>query len=64
MKPVEGQKTKFYTDVKIDIIAGMQFGTNDNKLRKVGYEVIRQYFDSAEKDWQIGRQVIKRVMTY
>jgi hypothetical protein len=25
MKPVEGQKTKFYTDVKLDIIAGMQF---------------------------------------
>jgi hypothetical protein len=58
----EGIKTKYYTDVKLDICAGMQFGTNNYKMRKIGYEVIRQYFDTKEKDFQVGREKIKRVI--
>jgi len=59
---VEGTKTKFYKDVKMPIKAGMPFGKKDYKIRTIGYEVIRQYFDSKEKDYQVGRQRIKRVI--
>jgi hypothetical protein len=58
----EGIKTKYYTDVKLDICAGMQFGTKNYKMRKIGYEIIRQYFDTKEKDFQVGREKIKRVI--
>lgn len=30
---IQGIKTKFYSDVKMPIHAGMQFGTNNNKMR-------------------------------
>jgi hypothetical protein len=59
---VEGTKTKFYKDVRLPIKAGMPFGKNDYKIRTIGYEVIRQYFDNADKDYQVGRQKIKRVI--
>jgi hypothetical protein len=60
---VEGAKTKHYKDVRVPIKAGMPFGKKgDYKLKKIGYEVIRQYFDTAEKDMQVGRQRIKRVI--
>jgi hypothetical protein len=58
---LQGTKTAIYTDVKIPVYAGMQFGTTNYKIRKVGYEVIRQYFDTIEKDWQVGSERIKRV---
>ncbi len=58
-----GIKTKHYTDVKSNIIAGMPFGNkNDNKLKVVGHEVVRLYFDSPAKDWQVGEERIKRVI--
>lgn len=57
-----GVKTKYYTDVKTDVCAGMQFGTKDYKIKKVGYEITRLYFDSNEKDYQVGYQRIKRVI--
>lgn len=57
-----GEKTKFYTDVRLPIKAGMPFGKSDYKMRVVGYEVTRLYFDSAEKDYQVGSQRIKRVI--
>jgi hypothetical protein len=44
------------------IFAGMEFGTTRYKLRKVGFEVIRQYFDNDVKDFQVGRERIKRVI--
>jgi hypothetical protein len=59
---VEGIKTNIYKDVKVKIRAGMQFGTKDYKIRTIGYEVIRQYFDTKEMDCQVGRQKIKRVI--
>lgn len=60
---VEGTKTKYYTDVKLPIKAGMPLGKKgDYKMRKVGYEVTRLYFDSPQKDYQVGRQRIKRVI--
>lgn len=59
---IQGEKSKFYTDVKMPIEAGMKFGTNDYKIKKVGYEIIRQYFDTEQKDWQIGSERIKRVI--
>jgi hypothetical protein len=57
-----GQKTKYYVDVKSPIKAGMQFGTNNYKMRVVGYEVTRLYYDSKEKDYQVGSQRVKRVI--
>lgn len=59
----KGVKTKFYSDVKMPIHAGMQFGTNNNKIRKIGYEIFRHYFDTKEKDCQVGSERIKRVIT-
>jgi hypothetical protein len=59
---VEGIQTKFYTDSKVPIRAGMQFGTKNYKIRTIGYDFFRQYYDSAEKDMQVGRQLIKRLI--
>jgi len=59
---LEGAKTQYYTDVKMPIFAGMEFGTKNYKLRKVGFEVIRQYFDNDVKDFQVGRERVKRVI--
>jgi hypothetical protein len=59
---VEGTKTQYYTDVKMPIFAGMEFGTTRYKLQKVGFEIIRQYFDNDVKDYQVGRERIKRVI--
>jgi hypothetical protein len=59
---IEGTQTKFFKDVKLDIVAGMEFNTKNYKMRVVGYEVFRQYFDSKEMDCQVGRQKIKRII--
>lgn len=59
---IEGQKTKFYKDVRVPIRAGMEFGSKYYKIRTIGYEVFRQYFDTKEMDMQVGRQRIKRVI--
>ncbi len=61
---MQGIKTKYHTDVKIDVKAGMQFGTKDYKIRKIGYDVFRHYFDNANKDCQVGSERIKRVLKY
>lgn len=61
---IEGTKTQFYVDVKLPIKAGMQFGTKDYKLKVIGHETIRLYYDSPEKDWQVGREKIKRTLKY
>jgi hypothetical protein len=57
-----GEKTKFYTDVRVPVKAGMEFGTRNYKIRTIGYDVFRHYFDNANKDWQVGSQRIKRVI--
>jgi hypothetical protein len=59
---IQGTKTKIYTDVKIPVLAGMQFGTNNYKIRKIGYDIFRHYFDTKEKDCQVGSERIKRVI--
>jgi len=60
---IQGIKTKIYNDVKMPVYAGMQFGKkNDNKIRKVGFEIFRHYFDSQLKDCQVGSERIKRVI--
>jgi len=61
---IEGKATEFYTDVKSPVNAGMQFNTNKYKLRKIGYDIVRIYYDNAEKDCIVGQQRIKRVLTY
>jgi len=61
---IQGTKTKFFTTVKIAVSAGMQFGTTNYKIRKIGYDLYRNYFDSPEKDCQVGSEKIKRVLTY
>ena len=58
----QGTKTKIYNDVKIPVLAGMQFGTNNYKIRKIGYDIFRHYFDTKEKDCQVGSERIKRVI--
>lgn len=58
---IQGIRTAHYTDVKMPIIAGMQFGTKDNKLKKVGYDIFRHYFDTPQKDYQVGSERKKRV---
>ena len=58
-----GQSSNFWTDVKSDIKAGMPFnGSGNNKITTVGYQITRTYFDSPNKDWTIGYQVVKRVI--
>jgi hypothetical protein len=57
-----GIKTQFHSDIKMPIFAGMDFKTKNNKMRKVGFEVIRHYFDSDLKDWQVGSERIKRII--
>ena len=61
---LEGLATKFYIDVKLPIKAGMPLGQTgkDYKMKVVGHEVFRQYFDSPAKDCQVGRQRIKRII--
>jgi len=59
----EGTKTKFYTDVKSPVIAGMRTDKEgDNKLRQIGYDIVRIYFDNANKDCTVGQERIKRVL--
>jgi hypothetical protein len=59
---IEGIKTNYYTDVKLPVKAGMPLGGGSYKIKVVGYETYRQYFDSPAKDWQVGRERIKRVI--
>jgi hypothetical protein len=58
---LQGIKTNIFRDVKIPVKAGMQFGSNDYKIRTVGYDTFRHYFDSPEMDCQVGSERIKRV---
>jgi hypothetical protein len=62
MQVAQGQVTQYYQEVKTPIIAGMEFGTSKYKLRKVGHDVVRLYFDTAEMDCQVGFQRMKRVL--
>ena len=59
-----GIKTEFYTKVKIPVMAGMQFGTKNYKIKKIGYDIYVHYFDTNEKDFQVGSEKIKRVLNY
>lgn len=49
-----GEKTNIYTDVKIPVKAGMQFNSNNYKIRTIGYDIFRHYFDTEQKDMQVG----------
>ena len=60
------KNTNYFNDVKTPIMAGMQFcykngETKNHKLKKVGYDLVRIYFDTKEKDCVVGQQRIKRV---
>lgn len=59
---LEGIRTDFFIDAKVSVRAGMEFGTKNHKIRTIGYDVFRQYFDTKEKDMQVGRQRIKRII--
>ena len=61
---IEGVKTAYYKDVKVAVCAGMQFNTGDYKIRKIGYDVFRQYFDTKDMDYQVGVSKIKKVFNY
>lgn len=57
-----GISTPYYTDVKMPVRAGMPFGIKDYKIRTIGYDVYRHYFDSPQKDCQVGSERIKRIL--
>lgn len=68
---VFGKSSKFYTDVKSIMRAGMEFdyrgGTKDKVkyspvIKNVGHKIVRIYFETKEKDCTIGEQVIKTVL--
>ena len=61
---VEGTKTEFFSDVKLPIYAGMPLNNPkaSPKIKKVGYEVFRNYYDTEQKDCQVGSERIKRVI--
>jgi hypothetical protein len=61
---MKGTKTNIYTDVKIPVLAGMQFGTKNIRIKKIGYDIFRHYFDTKEKDRQVGSEKIKRVLNF
>lgn len=61
---LQGQKSKFYIDVKTPVKAGMQFGTKDYKIKKIGYDLVRIYFDNQDKDCTIGMERLKRILNY
>jgi hypothetical protein len=47
---MQGTKTNIYSDVKIPVLAGMQFGTKNIKIRKIGYDIFRRkYFLKSKK---------------
>ena len=62
---IQKQKTPFFVDVKTPIMAGMEMMNGETvnyKIRKIGCEVSRIYFDTAEKDCTIGIEIIKRMI--
>ena len=61
---LQGQKSKFYIDVKTPVKAGMKFGTKDYKIKKIGYDLVRIYFDNQDKDCTIGMERLKRILNY
>ena len=62
MSGLIGQQTKYFNDVKCKIIAGMEFGTKNYKLKVVGYDIFRHYLDNNNKDCQVGTVRLKRVI--
>jgi hypothetical protein len=64
---LQGTKTEFFTDVKLAVKAGMQFKNGEivnAKIKTIGYEVYRHYFDNSNKDWQVGSERIERKLNY
>ena len=62
---IQGTKTNIFTDVKLPVHAGMKYQNGkitDYKIKKVGHEIYRHYFDTEEKDCQVGSEKIKRVI--
>jgi hypothetical protein len=63
---IKKEKTNFYTDIKSPIMAGMQFcytkgETKNNKIKQVGYNVVRLYYDSKLKDCLLGHEKLKTI---
>jgi hypothetical protein len=42
----------------------MPFGKQDYKIRTIGYDIFRHYFDNDKKDCQVGSIRLKRVLKY
>lgn len=59
---MNGIKTNYFTDVKIPVFAGMPFGNANNKIKKIGFDIFRLYYDSEVKDCQVGSERLKRVL--
>lgn len=54
---MNGIKTQFYTDVKSYI----ECGKSSREMKKVGYKIVRIYFDNADKDCTVGEEKVKTV---
>lgn len=64
---LQGIKTQFFSEVKLPVVAGMQFQAGkiiNVKMKTIGYEIYRHYFDNADKDWQVGSERIERKLNY
>lgn len=62
------KRSEFFVDVKTPIKSGMQFNNGkinpqSYKIKTVGYDLVRIYFDSKEKDCTISQERLKRVFT-
>jgi hypothetical protein len=65
MSNLLGIETNYFTDTKIKVKAGMQFNKKqDYKIRTIGYDIFRHYFDNDKKDCQVGSIRLKRVLKY
>jgi hypothetical protein len=64
MSNLLGIETNYFTDTKIKVKAGMPFGKQDYKIRTIGYDIFRHYFDNDKKDCQVGSIRLKRVLKY
>ena len=62
---INGTRTEIFTDVKSPIFAGMgklKNGQNVNKLSKIGYDLVRLYYDCSLKNCLVGEERIKGVI--
>ena len=59
---IGGKEMKVFEDKKVPIYAGMDFKGHSNRIRKIGYKIIRFVFDNENADCLLTEKEIKRVI--